>query len=967
MRDRGPTPDGDAGDALEAWFARWLARLDDEHADARLEAYRVLEEAPEVLRPLLRQQMASVLELATTTLAGADVAEGKLLGGYRLEGVLGRGATGVVWSATTADGEERAIKFVHSLYLASPEGVARLGLEVRAASRVDHPGVVRLRDTLELADSFGLVSDRVGDGSTLADEIGRAEKLGLPVDGRRMLERLLPVLRGVAALHRADVLHLDLKPGNLLVDEDGALLVTDFGLALLIDQPGTTRTFQLLGTPAYMAPELARGDRRSADRRSDVFSLGVTIYESLGLGRPFTGSGSRGVLESVLHDEPPPLPGPLRGLSARQLARLRAVLARCLEKAPAHRYSDVDALADDVEAVLAGDRVHGRSTWRRVLAATKRRRRPLAATLFVLALLALGWRDRSLRRDTHDALAITNQLVGAMRPGGQPPGRGELEPLVRDLQRLLRSTPDPLRDQTLKSVGVLLAQRGETTDLARELFEEGLGLARDEEARGSLLLELGLLHHRRFKLEPSIDYLLRAAISLEAQEDAVPRLQRAFCVVRACSDRMRLNGGLGGMGEPTAAEAIILAGEALGSTPADLNRALRARLELEVLQLEHAINGDGIPPSHVERMEELLGELRRQLGRGHPWVIEALTYVGNAMTDLRGEQEAMAHLLEALSRAEDSLGRTHVQTLLARARLARARLDLHGLESAEQAYQGYASAIEALEVQLGPENRTVLDFSIGLNSAMEVTGRHKEQEPFMKDLLARGESVLGPTDPVFTLMQRAWVILCLDNARPVEGRKTLTEQWEGYLPGLRHQRRTACQDVHFAASLELLYPGSAADVDAVLERIDAVESDLLESPPELAIGWDWRRSIGGPREFAQILRAGAPGRMDRVEELLLESEYLEPGEIEPLNRMLRIRTMRLTNKLEEAARLTEDLWAVPPPHKTYVSMALVMEGLRLDADLGEFELLRRHAESEGAWSGKDPVIRAVAAKLLEKK
>ena len=996
--DRDITSVDELGDSLETWLSLWLSRLEDEGADSRLEAGRVLEEAPEPLRPLLREQMSSMLELASSTLGGAAVSEGQTVEGYRLGEVLGRGATGVVWSATSPAGEVCAIKFVHSLYLASPEGVERLGREVGAASRVNHPGLVGLRGTLEFGGNFGLISNRVGDGSTLADELQRAERQGLTVDGPRTLQRLLPVLRGVAELHRADVLHLDLKPGNILVGEDGSLKVTDFGLARLVDQPGTTRTFQLLGTPAYMAPELARGDRRSADQRADVFSLGVTLYEALCLRRPFLGSGSRGVLEAVLHDEPALLPGPLAGLSGRQLRCLRSVLARCLEKSPARRYQQVDELVEDVEAVLAGREVRGSSVWRQALATCRRRKRPIAAAALIALLVVVGWRDRGLRRNTDEALAITGQLVDAMQPGGRPPEHAELEPLVRDLQRLLRDTSRPLREQTLAGVGALLSRRGETTDLALELLEEALSLAREEGARAELLFEIGLLRHRRFELAASVDYFQQAGRIFGAQGGELASLRRAFCVARASSNQLQLGRGHAEGAGRSVEEAIALVQEALASTPPQLERALRARLELESLQLRYELSGGGIPLEELERMEALLAELRRELVPEHPWVIEALTLVGNAMTDHRRLRAARALLEEASRLADRSLGENHVQALLARARLGRVCLEDHQLHGGDMAegLRIYSAVVPALEEQLGRQNRTVIDLSVGLFVAMDHARQREvsrgswseadrlleEQVKLVEDLLGRVERGLSPDDPVHVLVWRAWGQLCLYTARHQEGREAFARLWAEYSRDLRRHRLSVLEDLGGALVLELYHPAGVAEVEVVLERVRVLQESLEVWPLAERRDWtgtDFLEKLGIIREVLEALRIGLSGDLEDLEGALAASTHLPAAEKDRLRLFLRVLALRREGREAAASRLLEgiwvdlrDLWSLQARDMLELEVALVRQGLRSHAAQGNWELLETRLDllltSEGGPRYLAPYLgdlRLEARRLLE--
>ncbi|MGD2115745.1 MAG: serine/threonine-protein kinase [Acidobacteriota bacterium] len=313
---------------------------------------------------------------------------------------LGEGAMGRVLRAY--DEELRRDVAVKILRHDDPAAVERFLREARAQARVDHPNVARVYD----------VGYRDGRPCIVMQLVA-----GEPLDAalrERTLEEKVRVVRSVAeaihAAHEAGLVHRDLKPGNILVEEDPdgepVPRVVDFGIARRLapreDAPGLTVTGQALGTPGYMSPEQARGDLAALDRRSDVFGLGVVLYELLAGVHPFADDSQVGALVRVLQEEAPPL-----GRVAPDLpVDLRAVVERCLEKDPNRRYPSARALAEDLGRWLRGEPVTARPIgvsgrlWRRV------RRHPVAASLIgvalalalILGLWALAAELRTARR-----------------------------------------------------------------------------------------------------------------------------------------------------------------------------------------------------------------------------------------------------------------------------------------------------------------------------------------------------------------------------------------------------------------------------------------------------------------------------------------------------------------------------------------------------------------------------------------
>ena len=305
---------------------------------------------------------------------------------YRVIEKIGGGGMGVVYKAEDVRlGRVVALKFLNPALIANESNRKRFLREAQAASLIDHPNVCHVYQVEETDDGRLFIAMAYYGGRSLRAAI---EEGALPA--RQAFEIAFSVAQGLWAAHRRGIVHRDIKPGNIVVSDDGFVKIVDFGLALLMGQSRVTTGDARVGTVAYMSPEQASSS--SVDERTDIWSLGVVMYEMMTGQLPFRGDVDAATLYAI-RSEPHT---PLREAKPDVPEACAAVVERCLAKNPDDRYPNVEALlADMVRAANAcgwGDTVASR-TIAPILAAKKRRawaRRAAVATV-MLAVAAGGW------------------------------------------------------------------------------------------------------------------------------------------------------------------------------------------------------------------------------------------------------------------------------------------------------------------------------------------------------------------------------------------------------------------------------------------------------------------------------------------------------------------------------------------------------------------------------------------------
>jgi serine/threonine protein kinase len=288
----------------------------------------------------------------------------KIAGRYEVEELVGHGGMSSVYKARDTLLERHvALKILHEQYNSDDDFVERFKREARSVAQLQHPNIVTVIDRGEEEGRQFIVFEYI-DGENLKERVVRKGRLEV----REALEVALEVARGLAFAHQSGIVHRDVKPQNVLLNGDGHAKVTDFGIARTVEVDGMTQTGTVLGTSNYIAPEQATGQR--VDAHSDVYALGVVLYELLAGDVPFPGESFVAVAMKHVHEPPPNL------LDVRRDAppRVAAAIDRTLAKDPEERFPTMDAFAEELETCLA-ELEHG-GDGERTMVIPARQRRP---------------------------------------------------------------------------------------------------------------------------------------------------------------------------------------------------------------------------------------------------------------------------------------------------------------------------------------------------------------------------------------------------------------------------------------------------------------------------------------------------------------------------------------------------------------------------------------------------------------
>ena len=392
---------GDSNTRDEELLADLFDSLLQDILDGRTPALEPLQ----LQRPDLRERIAKTWQLACSV-AGRREPSRPVLGGYEIVRELGHGGMGTVYLARHLTLQRNvAIKVLpHSLAM-SPKAKQRFVEEARSLAQIRHENVVHIHRIIDHAEMLAFEMEFVDGPSlqhlivamqrhdkphslaSLAAALGRdASAIGSRSSVEWFVGVAIRIARALGEVHRHGLVHRDVKPGNILLRADGVPMLADFGLALAGDLVATRTKFA--GTPVYAAPERLRGNEDAVDARTDVYSLGVTLYEALTMTPPFAGNTTHEVLRRIESGHA----ASLRERAPHVSRDLATIVQKAMERDPRHRYATADDLADDLERLLDLQPIRAQPAGpvRRALKFVRRHQRVVVTAVASAVLVGLG-------------------------------------------------------------------------------------------------------------------------------------------------------------------------------------------------------------------------------------------------------------------------------------------------------------------------------------------------------------------------------------------------------------------------------------------------------------------------------------------------------------------------------------------------------------------------------------------------
>jgi len=613
-------------------------------------------EAATVTHPGSRPQGPSPESETRPRAAPRPSAQPTSLGRYEIAEEIARGGMGVVYRAHDPQlGRDVAVKL---LLDDSPTRRKRFQVEARAISRLEHPNVIPIHEVGESPDGQPYLVMKLLSGGTLEDRL-EADGPRPPHEAARTIQLLAQALHYA---HDHMILHRDVKPANVLLGEDGAPVLTDFGLAKLIDSEasGATRSGVMLGTPSYMPPEQATG--KFVDWRADVYALGATLYALLTGEPPFTAETTIELMVQIAAREPA-RPSSLRtGLPFE----LDTICLKCLEKDPADRYPSAYALALDLGRFLEHQPIHAAppsllarvKKWRRRNTVLVRVGGVAAGLVFAISLGAAAWASHARAAEREAAVADARQralthakeldaLSRSDGVGDDAPARrvGKALTALQASQAWSALAPnDPAARQTHFDAALTLGDAAKAREqwvLAGEAYRNATALGIDDTRARELAAEAEvtatrIAHERAAEVEGWLDRL--AAGDLHRVQQGL--LEAEFAIVRYADDQTveLLAGRL-----DEVSDRLLEAAAAVFRELAKANAHERAAGEEDLADCELALRLRALPPwderdfQDVERAEAFVqAAYRRAMDRAAREAPRSPTaFAGKAIVDQR--------------------------------------------------------------------------------------------------------------------------------------------------------------------------------------------------------------------------------------------------------------------------------------------------------------------------------------------
>ena len=717
---------------------------------------------PEGTRALAPADAEATRALSAGKQAPSPAQLPKFIGDYRILRVLGMGGMGVVYEAEQQHPHRKvALKVMRNPHLVSEAQALQFRREIRTLGRLKHPNVATIFESGQTEDGLEFYAMEMVQGDTLDVWLAKRPLLMTPKEQRLRLRMFRIICEAVHYAHLRGVIHRDLKPANIIVlDEEvpGAstsaaggptLKILDFGLARLLEPEGQVASMRtevgvIMGTLQYMSPEQARGDTYAIDLRTDVYALGVILYEMMTGRRPYElGKAALSEAVRVICEELPQKPNvSLRGSSSGN-EDLSTIIGKSLEKEPDRRYDSVGAFSEDVERFLSSQPIVARPQSGVYRARMFVRRHRLAVSLVsTIAVLLVAFSltvALQSRRIAHEA-AVSRRVSEFMT-------------------RMFRvSDPSEARGNSVTAREIL--------DKASQDISSGLG--QDPEIRTRLMHTMGSVYHS-LGLYPRAEGLL--VQSLVEQRRLFGARHAETLVTMSDLATVYVYEGRLEEAEKLLLEALPALRRLKGPDDPDTLRLLKNLTALYIDQ--------GRYPEAEKLGLEVSRSLRRSLGPEDPDTLRSLLNLGNVYR-FQGRFPEARQLLEEILQVQRRLhGADHPATLDAMNNLAATFVDEKRYAEAERLDE---EVIAVRRRVLGPEHPETLASLNNLSIIYALEGRIQDSEGLTLQILEIERRILPPRNP--DLGNTLYMLACLKvkEGKPEEAIHRLQEALRATLP-----------------------------------------------------------------------------------------------------------------------------------------------------------------------------------------
>ncbi len=683
---------GDAKGAAEAAAFEALLEEHPEHADALKALYADHSEVKSMFK-------------RTRARAEKDVpVQGRTIGDFRLVQLLGRGGMGEVWEAEQSSLSRRVALKLLAPELAVQRGTDFFSREARAGARLNHPGIISVLGAGVDDGAHWIAMELVEGGYTLSAFLAEMRAESEVPEGyyRNVAEVAAKVAEAMEAAHQEGVIHRDLKPLNILVTEEDEPKVGDFGLARLVDENSLSSTGDFAGTYYHMSPEQVAARRMGIDHRTDIFSLGIILYELLTLVRPFEGDTTHQIAQKILLRDPRD-PRTLRSKVPDDLA---VICAKAMEKDPVERYSSMAEVAADLRRHNAHEPILAKPPGPLRRAAKWARRNPtksvagsIAAAAFV-AISALAWQ---LQLKTDEANESAQQAE-------------------------LAASGMAIEKQRAEETAGLLAEEKLEAEEARD---EAAELA---QFQGRMLQGLDAFN-------------LGQALLQSFEEGIATQLENERNTEEEIKEKLALFHALALRGKPTDVAKALLREEILDRAGALLEEEYKddpkAQAALRVA-LAEVYEENGLFKEALHHQERGLGALLGTKGDEHPETLAARNELGALLVRMGRFNDAGPHLKEALEVSRRTRGDEDPRTLALTGDLGAFYAGIGRYKEAEPFYR---EAMEGYRRVLGDADPNTLISIANMGYLLRVSGKEDESEAYMREALAGQRAALGDAHP----------------------------------------------------------------------------------------------------------------------------------------------------------------------------------------------------------------------------